>query len=93
MYGARLKTGEDVVIKVQKPGVAEVLKTDLGFMYVTSKLVEVMVFADVGKICFRSRRGDFFSSEAPLASSMPEYEGRTPSSLRAPRALSLSYTW
>lgn len=41
MYEARLKTGEDVVIKVQKPGVAEVLKTDLGFMYITSKLVEV----------------------------------------------------
>lgn len=41
VYEARLKTGEDVVIKVQKPGVAEVLKTDLGFMYVTSKLVEV----------------------------------------------------
>lgn len=41
MYAATLKTGEDVVIKVQKPGVAEVLKTDLGFMYITSKLVEV----------------------------------------------------
>lgn len=41
VYEARLKTGEDVVIKVRKPGVAEVLKTDLGFMYITSKLVEV----------------------------------------------------
>lgn len=41
VYAATLKTGEDVVIKVQKPGVAEVLKTDLGFMYITSKLVEV----------------------------------------------------
>ncbi|CAM9347871.1 unnamed protein product, partial [Sphacelaria rigidula] len=41
VYEAKLKTGEDVVIKVQKPGVAEVLKTDLGFMYITSKLVEV----------------------------------------------------
>lgn len=44
VYAARLKTGEDVVIKVQKPGVADVLKTDLGFMYITSKLVEVMVY-------------------------------------------------
>lgn len=42
VYEARLKTGDDVVIKVQKPGVAEVLKTDLGFMFVTSKLVEVI---------------------------------------------------
>lgn len=30
------------MIKVQKPGVSEVLKTDLGFMYITSKLVEVI---------------------------------------------------
>ncbi|CAM9613787.1 unnamed protein product [Ectocarpus sp. 13 AM-2016] len=42
VYAATLKTGEDVVIKVQKPGVAEVLKTDLGFMYITSKLVELV---------------------------------------------------
>ncbi|CAN0240112.1 unnamed protein product [Ascophyllum nodosum] len=42
VYEARLKTGEDVVIKVQKPGVAEVLKTDLGFMYITSKFVELV---------------------------------------------------
>lgn len=47
VYAATLKTGEDVVIKVQKPGVAEVLKTDLGFMYITSKLVEVTQAAPV----------------------------------------------
>lgn len=46
VYAATLKTGEDVVIKVQKPGVAEVLKTDLGFMYITSKLVEVSDLVD-----------------------------------------------
>ncbi|CAM9698403.1 unnamed protein product [Chrysoparadoxa australica] len=41
-YEARLKTGEDVVIKVQKPEVSATLKTDLGFLYVSSRLVELI---------------------------------------------------
>ena len=40
VHAARLHTGEDVVIKVQKPGVENVLLTDLNFLYVTARLLE-----------------------------------------------------
>lgn len=40
VHAARLVTGEDVVIKVQKPGVHTVLLTDLNFLYVTAKVLE-----------------------------------------------------
>lgn len=40
VHAARLVTGEDVVIKVQKPGVRNVLLTDLNFLYVTAKVLE-----------------------------------------------------
>mmetsp|Transcript_1351 Transcript_1351/g.1818 ORF Transcript_1351/g.1818 Transcript_1351/m.1818 type:complete len:535 (-) Transcript_1351:149-1753(-) len=42
VHGATLKTGEKVVLKVLKPGVAEILKADLGFIYVTSRLLELL---------------------------------------------------
>jgi aarF domain-containing kinase len=42
VYEAKLRTGEDVVIKVQKPNAATVLKTDLSFMYVLSRLIELV---------------------------------------------------
>ena len=40
VHAAKLKTGEDVVIKVQKPGIDEYLKVDLGFLYIASRLLE-----------------------------------------------------
>lgn len=40
VHTARLITGEDVVVKVQKPGIEEVLKTDLGFVYLAAKVLE-----------------------------------------------------
>ena len=40
VHAARLVTGEEVVIKVQKPGVETVLLTDLNFLYLSSRLVE-----------------------------------------------------
>ena len=40
VHAARLKTGEDVVIKVQKPGIDASLKADLGFIYITSRVLE-----------------------------------------------------
>ncbi|MBV1922158.1 MAG: AarF/ABC1/UbiB kinase family protein [Pseudomonadales bacterium] len=43
VYAAKLKTGEDVVIKVQKPGVENILLTDLNFLYVAAKLMEYFV--------------------------------------------------
>jgi aarF domain-containing kinase len=43
VHAARLLTGEDVVIKVQKPGVQTVLLTDFNFLYVASKIIELFV--------------------------------------------------
>ena len=40
VHAAKLITGEDVVIKVQKPGVRNVLLTDLNFLFVTAKVLE-----------------------------------------------------
>lgn len=35
-------TGEEVAIKVLKPGVEDTLKADLGFIYVASRLLETV---------------------------------------------------
>lgn len=40
VHAARLKNGRDVVVKVQKPGVDDVLLTDLNFLFVAAKLLE-----------------------------------------------------
>lgn len=40
VHAARLVTGEDVVIKVQKPGVQNILLTDFNFLYVATRLLE-----------------------------------------------------
>jgi aarF domain-containing kinase len=42
VHGATLITGEDVVIKVQKPSIGESLKADLSFLYVASRLLEFL---------------------------------------------------
>jgi predicted unusual protein kinase regulating ubiquinone biosynthesis (AarF/ABC1/UbiB family) len=42
VHAATLVTGEEVVIKVQKPGVETVLLTDLNFLYVSSRVVEIL---------------------------------------------------
>lgn len=42
VHAATLKTGEDVVIKVQKPGIDASLKADLGFIYVASRVLEFL---------------------------------------------------
>ncbi len=42
VYAARLLTGEDVVIKVQKPGVENILLTDLNFLYASSRIMEMI---------------------------------------------------
>ncbi|WP_228254919.1 ABC1 kinase family protein [Aquirhabdus parva] len=43
VHAATLVTGEDVVIKVQKPGVETILHTDLGFVHFATKLLERFV--------------------------------------------------
>jgi len=42
VHPAKLVTGEEVVIKVQKPGVENVLLTDLNFLYLSAKIVETL---------------------------------------------------
>ena len=42
VHAAKLVTGEDVVIKIQKPGVENVLLTDLNFLYVAAKTLELL---------------------------------------------------
>jgi len=42
VHAARLVTGEDVVIKVQKPGVENILLTDLNFLYLSARIVETL---------------------------------------------------
>ncbi|MBI3394402.1 MAG: AarF/ABC1/UbiB kinase family protein, partial [Spirochaetia bacterium] len=42
VHAARLHTGESVVIKVQKPGVADVILTDMNFLYVFGRVLELL---------------------------------------------------
>ncbi|OZG73240.1 kinase [Hahella sp. CCB-MM4] len=42
VHAAKLVSGEDVVIKVQKPGVRNILLTDLNFLYVTARVLEYL---------------------------------------------------
>ncbi|ARU54112.1 MAG: AarF/ABC1/UbiB kinase family protein [Pseudomonadales bacterium] len=42
VHAAKLVTGEDVVIKIQKPGVENILLTDLNFLYASARLVEYL---------------------------------------------------
>ncbi len=42
VHVARLKTGEEVVIKVQKPSIDESLKADLSFIYIAARVFEFL---------------------------------------------------
>ena len=42
VHTGRLKTGEDIVIKVQKPGIDECLKADLSFLFVAARVLEFL---------------------------------------------------
>jgi predicted unusual protein kinase regulating ubiquinone biosynthesis (AarF/ABC1/UbiB family) len=42
VHAATLISGEDVVIKVQKPGVRNILLTDLNFLYVAARTLEIL---------------------------------------------------
>lgn len=42
VHAARLVTGEDVVIKIQKPGVENILLTDLNFLYASARILETI---------------------------------------------------
>ncbi len=42
VHAATLKNGDNVVVKVQKPGVENILATDLNFVFVMSRLTELL---------------------------------------------------
>jgi len=42
VHAARLASGEDVVIKIQKPGVQDILLTDLNFLYASARILEFL---------------------------------------------------
>jgi predicted unusual protein kinase regulating ubiquinone biosynthesis (AarF/ABC1/UbiB family) len=42
VHAAKLVSGEDVVIKIQKPGVQDILLTDLNFLYVSARILEFL---------------------------------------------------
>jgi len=42
VHAATLHSGEDIVLKIQKPGVADVLLTDLNFLYLSARLLELL---------------------------------------------------
>lgn len=42
VHVGRLLTGEDIVIKVQKPGIDDCLQADLGFIYVAARVLEFL---------------------------------------------------
>lgn len=43
VHGARIRgTGEDVVIKVLKPGIEDILVADLNFIYIAARILEFL---------------------------------------------------
>lgn len=42
VHAATLHSGEDIVLKIQKPGVADILLTDLNFLYLSARLLELL---------------------------------------------------
>ena len=54
MHAARLHNGDEVVLKVQKPGVETIMQTDLGVLHAVTKLVELLMpsmrFASIAPI-------------------------------------------
>jgi len=42
VHAARLVGGEEVVIKIQKPGVQDILLTDLNFLYASARILEFL---------------------------------------------------
>lgn len=61
VHGAVLKTGERVVIKVQKPKIDESLKADLSFIYVASRVLEFLQ-PDFERTSLSAIAGDIRSS-------------------------------
>ncbi|TXD97936.1 AarF/ABC1/UbiB kinase family protein [Psychrobacter frigidicola] len=54
VHAARLHNGDEVVLKVQKPGVETIMQTDLGVLHAVTKIVELLMpsmkFASIAPI-------------------------------------------
>lgn len=61
VHQAVLRNGTEVVIKVRKPYVEESLKADLGFLYVSSKLLE-LINPDLSRLSVSAIIGDLRAS-------------------------------
>jgi aarF domain-containing kinase len=61
VHAATLKTGEDVVIKVQKPQIGAALKADLSFIYAASRVLE-FIQPDFERTSLSAVAGDIRSS-------------------------------
>lgn len=61
MHRAKLTTGEEVVIKIQKPGVDATLKADLGFIYISSRIIELLQ-PELARTSFSAIVGDIRES-------------------------------
>jgi len=61
VHAATLNTGEDVVIKVQKPRIDDSLKADLSFIYVASRVLE-FIQPDFERTSLSGIAGDLKSS-------------------------------
>lgn len=61
VHRAKLCDGTEVVIKVRKPGVDANLKVDLGFLYVSSRLIE-FVNPSLSRVSFSTIVGDLRES-------------------------------
>ena len=61
VHAAKLKSGEDVVIKVQKPRIDELLKADLNFIYIASRVLEFLQ-PDFERTSLSAVAGDIKSS-------------------------------
>ncbi|CAM9526641.1 unnamed protein product [Phaeothamnion confervicola] len=61
VHRAKLVDGRDVVVKVQKPGVGDVLTADLGFIYVASRVLEI-VQPELARTSFSAIVGDIRTS-------------------------------
>ncbi|WP_290582089.1 ABC1 kinase family protein [Ketobacter sp.] len=76
VYAAKLVSGEDVVVKVQKPGVENILLTDLNFLYVGARVLEYFVpnlsMASLSDIVDEIQKGmlaecDFYQESSNIA--------------------------
>ncbi len=51
VHAARLKTGEDVVVKIRKPGIEHIISADIKILYFLANQIKKMLFKDNEMLC------------------------------------------